>query len=142
MTIWLFFILVAILFFLGCPVVYSFFAASLVYFFLNDLDVMHAFKIAVNGLYSFILLSAVFFILAARVMNEGKITSRLFDFANRLVGHIPGGLSHVNILSSIISPSIPMVLYAVVSNTSVGALCTRSFVYLPVHDDENVHTAR
>jgi tripartite ATP-independent transporter DctM subunit len=35
-------------------------------------------------------------------MNESGVTNRLFDFANSLVGHIRGGLAHVNVLGSVI----------------------------------------
>lgn len=40
--------------------------------------------------------------LAAELMNEAKITDRIFSFAKSLVGHIPGGLGHVNIVASMI----------------------------------------
>jgi len=35
-------------------------------------------------------------------MNSGGITRRIFDFANKAVGHITGGLGHANILASVI----------------------------------------
>ena len=35
-------------------------------------------------------------------MNEAKITDRIFTFAKSLVGHIPGGLGHVNVVASMI----------------------------------------
>ena len=35
-------------------------------------------------------------------MNTSSVTSRIFGFANSIVGSIPGGLGHVNILNSII----------------------------------------
>ena len=35
-------------------------------------------------------------------MNVGKITDKIFDFANVLVGRIPGGLGHVNVFASLI----------------------------------------
>lgn len=51
---------------------------------------------------SFVLISVPFFIYAAEVMNEGKITDRIFNFANQIVGHVRGGLAYVNIISSVI----------------------------------------
>jgi tripartite ATP-independent transporter DctM subunit len=51
---------------------------------------------------SFPLMAVPFFILAGAIMNSGGITERLFSFANRVVGHITGGLGHANILASII----------------------------------------
>jgi len=49
---------------------------------------------------SFILLAIPFFILAANIMNESNITKRLVRFSNSLVGHLPGGLAHVNVVVS------------------------------------------
>ncbi len=50
---------------------------------------------------SFPLMAIPFFIFAGDIMNSGGITKRIVDFAQSLVGHIKGGLAHVNILSSI-----------------------------------------
>jgi len=55
-----------------------------------------------TGLSSFILLAIPFFIIAGEVMNSGGITTRIFDFANALVGRIPGGLGHANVFASVI----------------------------------------
>lgn len=35
-------------------------------------------------------------------MNAGKITDKIFSFAKELVGWIPGGLGHANVVASII----------------------------------------
>ncbi len=50
----------------------------------------------------FTLLAIPFFILAGNLMNYGGITQRVFDFARALVGHVRGGLGHVNVVSSMI----------------------------------------
>ncbi|MCX7788394.1 MAG: TRAP transporter large permease [Spirochaetes bacterium] len=50
----------------------------------------------------FTLLAIPFFILAGNLMNTGGITNRIFQFANALIGHVKGGLGHVNILASLI----------------------------------------
>lgn len=55
-----------------------------------------------EGVNSFPLLSASFFVLAANVMNSSAITNRIFNFANALVGHLRGGLGHVNVVGSMI----------------------------------------
>ncbi len=55
-----------------------------------------------NGTTSFTLLAIPFFILAGNLMNTGGITDRIFGFARACVGHLPGGLGQVNILSSVI----------------------------------------
>jgi C4-dicarboxylate transporter, DctM subunit len=48
------------------------------------------------------LLAIPFFILAGNLMNTGGITNRIFRFAKAVVGHIPGGLGHVSVVSSMI----------------------------------------
>lgn len=56
----------------------------------------------VNSVDSFPLMAVPFFVLAGDIMNESRVTNRIFDFADSMVGHIPGGLGQVNILSSVI----------------------------------------
>lgn len=51
---------------------------------------------------SFPFLAFPMFILVGLLMNGGGISQRIFDFANKLVGHLRGGLGHVNILASVI----------------------------------------
>jgi len=51
---------------------------------------------------SFPLLAIPLFILAANLLNRGSATTRIFDFANVLVGFIRGGLGHVNVVASMI----------------------------------------
>lgn len=53
-----------------------------------------------RGLNNFPILAIPFFIFAAALMNTGTVASRIFDFANALVGSIRGGLGHVNVLAS------------------------------------------
>ncbi len=55
---------------------------------------------------SFILLSVPFFLLAANLMNAAGITERLVKLASALVGHLPGGLAHVNVLVSMLFAGI------------------------------------
>lgn len=55
-----------------------------------------------TGTNSFTLLAIPLFLLAAKLMNTGGITKKLFSFCMRVVGWLPGGLGHVNVLSSVI----------------------------------------
>ena len=55
-----------------------------------------------NGMDSFPLMALPFFVLAGELMNKGGITTRLVDFSQALMGHLRGGLAHVNILSSVL----------------------------------------
>jgi len=53
-----------------------------------------------DGLDNFPLMAVPFFILAGNLMNTSGITRRIVKLSMALVGHIRGGLAHVNILAS------------------------------------------
>ena len=54
----------------------------------------------VNGVNSFVLIAAPFFMLAGEIMNQGGLTRRIYRLAHALVGWIPGGLGQVNVAGS------------------------------------------
>ena len=55
---------------------------------------------------AFVLLAVPFFLLAANIMNGAGITDRLIGLARALVGHLPGGLGHVNVVVSMLFAGI------------------------------------
>jgi len=55
---------------------------------------------------SFILLAVPFFLLAANLMNSGKVTDRLIELSRVLTGWMPGGLGHVNVAVSMLFAGI------------------------------------
>jgi len=55
---------------------------------------------------SFLLLAIPFFLLAANIMNAAGITEKLILLARTLVGHLPGGLGHVNVVVSMLFAGI------------------------------------
>ena len=59
-----------------------------------------------NGINSFPLMAVPFFILAADLMSASGITTSILRFTNNLVGHIRGGLGHVNVLTNMIFAGI------------------------------------
>ncbi|MAW86894.1 MAG: ABC transporter permease [Phyllobacteriaceae bacterium] len=153
----------------GVPIGVAMIFVSMGYFYYSGMGISFAMQRMVDGLNSFPLLAVPLFILAAAILNSAGITRHLFGFARALVGHITGGLGHVNVLASLffsgmsgsaladagglgkmeiesmreagydddfsgavtaassmigplVPPSITMVLYGVVSNTSIGRL--------------------
>jgi len=60
----------------------------------------------IAGIESWQLVSVLFFITAAQIMNAGELTSDLFDFADKVVGWVKGGLAHANVLASMIFAGI------------------------------------
>jgi tripartite ATP-independent transporter DctM subunit len=156
---------------LGLPVAHAMIAGSILYLYVQGLDMGTAAEQLLNGMYtSYVLLAIPLFILAAEFMSSGSIMDRLLRFCNALVGRFRGGLAQVNVVQSIvfasmsgsaladaagsgkimqtlmtrdgkytasfaaaltaassvigpiIPPSIPLVLYALVSDTSIGFL--------------------
>jgi tripartite ATP-independent transporter DctM subunit len=55
-----------------------------------------------SGLDSFPILAIPLFIFAGHLLNRAGIAERIFQFAGALVGHIRGGLAHVNVVASMI----------------------------------------
>lgn len=89
---------------LGVPIAISLgLTAVLTFVFLGEGFVL---TMVAQRMYSsttaFTLLAIPFFILAGNLMNTGGITRRVFRFALALVGHVRGGLGHVNVVASMI----------------------------------------
>ncbi|MGJ8583515.1 MAG: TRAP transporter large permease [Marinosulfonomonas sp.] len=155
----------------GLPMGIAMIVSSIFYLAMSGRDVGLAAENVLNGVFgNFVALAVPLFIFAANIMNAGKVSDRLLNFALALVGRVPGGMAQVNILTSLIfsgmsgsaisdaagvgkvvtgmmvkdgryppgfagaitatsavigpifPPSIPMVFYALISSTSVGAL--------------------
>lgn len=97
-----------ILMLLGVPVIISLGSATLVGLLVGGLsDSLYIIPMQVTaGIESPILLAIPFFVMAGNLMNAGGMTDRIFHFANRLVGHLRGGLAQVNVLASMIFAGI------------------------------------
>jgi tripartite ATP-independent transporter DctM subunit len=59
-----------------------------------------------DGINSFPLMAVPFFILAADLMTASGITTALLRFSQSIVGHIRGGMGHVNVLTSVLFAGI------------------------------------
>ncbi|WP_377192359.1 TRAP transporter large permease [Ruegeria meonggei] len=89
---------------IGLPVFFALLAAPGILLWLNGQtnDITLLYRNVYNGMDSFPLMAIPFFMLAGELMNCGGITIRLVEFAQALMGHLRGGLAHVNVLSSIL----------------------------------------
>lgn len=72
------------------------------------------------GLQNFVLVGIPLFILAAKLMNTAGITKKIFRFADTLVGFLPGGLGHSNVVASLIFSGMSGA--AVVDAASLGQI--------------------
>ncbi|MEZ5741263.1 MAG: TRAP transporter large permease [Burkholderiaceae bacterium] len=99
-----FFYLLLLLMLVGVPIVFALIFAPIVGVWLDGKTVFLSMfpQRIFGGINQFPLLAIPMFILAGEVMNRGGITLLLVDFAKTLVGHLRGGLAHVNILSSLL----------------------------------------
>jgi tripartite ATP-independent transporter DctM subunit len=118
--------IVIVLLLVGFPITLSFFLPSALYILLNGMSLDIVLKQAVSGISSFVYIAVPMFILSAQAMNEGETSTRLFDFCDKLVGHIRGGLAHVNIVTSIIFAG--MSGSAIADTTGIGFMCYRAMV--------------
>ncbi|WP_282022521.1 TRAP transporter large permease [Ruegeria faecimaris] len=81
---------------------------------------------------SFILLAVPFFLLAANLMNSGKVTDRLIELARVLTGWMPGGLGHVNVAVSM--------LFAGISGSSTADAAGIGKILIPAMQKEGYDT--
>ncbi|MEQ9813687.1 MAG: TRAP transporter large permease [Azospirillaceae bacterium] len=86
---------------LGAPVAIAMGLGSMAYLMISDIPATVLILNMVDSLGGITLLAIPFFVLAGEIMNAGGITRRIFSFAEHLVGHVRGGLAHVNIVSSL-----------------------------------------
>ncbi len=99
---WVVFAFVALIA-IGVPVGFSMVLTSVGYILITGLTGMTLVPQAmISGVSSYTMLAIPFFMLVGELMNSSGITKRIFYFASCLVGHITGGLGHVNVLSSMI----------------------------------------
>ncbi|RED12787.1 TRAP transporter large permease [Pontivivens insulae] len=103
MLVW-FLPLFLILLLVGLPVFFALLFAPGFLLWLNgqERDIALLYRNVYQGMNSFPLMAIPFFMLAGEMMNRGGITLRLVEFSQALMGHLRGGLAHVNILSSIL----------------------------------------
>ncbi|MEO3690228.1 TRAP transporter large permease [Roseateles paludis] len=83
---------------LGVPVAFAIGLSSVATVVAADLPVAVVFQKMVGGMQVFSFLAIPFFIFAGELMLHGGIAERIVTFANRLVGHVRGGLGMSNVL--------------------------------------------
>ena len=99
---------------------FSLIAASLIVMWQQGLPFTSAVNQMYSGIDSFTLLAVPFFMLLGRVLNAGSITDRLLGVANASVGHVKGGLGHVNVFVSMVFASLSG--SAAADTASVGSI--------------------
>ncbi|MDR1873700.1 MAG: TRAP transporter large permease [Synergistaceae bacterium] len=88
--------------FLGFPIYVSTIITAIVFIISMDIPFSLVIIKMFGSIDSFSLMAIPFFIVAGNIMTKSKITDKLVNFANAAVGHLKGGLGHVNILASML----------------------------------------
>lgn len=115
---------------LGFPIVFGLIAAPGILLWLNgqERDIVLLYRNVYNGMDSFPLMAIPFFMLAGELMNRAGITTRLVEFAQAMIGHLRGGLAHVNILSSM--------LFAGLSGSAVADVSALGSMLIPAMEKQ------
>ena len=109
----------------GMPIAWAMICATVIWMFTSNEMV---FLLIVpdkifQGIDVFILMAIPLFILVGELLNAGRITDRLVDFANQFFGWISGGLAQVNIGSSI--------LFSGITGVALGDIAALGRVFIP-----------
>ena len=106
MLITIFAVVLLIVMLLGIPVVFGLGFTSIFVIALQrgvgDIPFAAIAQRLVYGINNFPILAIPCFLLVGKLMNEVGVTTRIFRFANSLVGHFHGGLGHANVVASVI----------------------------------------
>jgi tripartite ATP-independent transporter DctM subunit len=110
---------------IGLPIAWSMIASVLVWVLVtgnwNYLPV--ASERIYQGMDTFVLMAVPLFILSGELVNAGKITDRLLNFANAIFGWMRGGLAQVNVGASI--------LFAGITGVALGDIASLGRVFIP-----------
>jgi tripartite ATP-independent transporter DctM subunit len=88
---------------LGAPLGLAMLCAGYVYLLATHQDVGLVVDQTMNGLYnSYLLIAVPMFIFVANVMNASGVIARLMALGSAMVGHLPGGLAQVNVVTNLI----------------------------------------
>jgi len=117
---------------LGVPIFLCMGFACLVYILIYQIPLFLMAMSYVRGLDSLTFLAIPLYFLAGDLMNASGITGQMLKFSSALVGHIRGGLSHVNILASMI--------FSGVSGSAVADTSAIGSVLIPAMKKEGYHS--
>ena len=118
-----------ILLFAGIPIAYILGLVALLGISqLNSISLITVVQKMFTGLNSFTLLAVPLFVLAANIMNRAKISEKLIQFCNGIVGRFPGGLAYANVLVSM--------LFAGISGSSQADTAGIGSILIPAMEEE------
>ncbi|MEA1964424.1 MAG: TRAP transporter large permease [Candidatus Aerophobetes bacterium] len=106
---------------LGVPVAFCLGLTSVVFILVtHKISLMTLPTLMFGGIDSFCLMAIPLFITAGFLVQQAGILPRLVDFANALVGHLRGGLAHINIVASMLFAGVSGV--ALADTAAIGSM--------------------
>ncbi len=110
--------------FIGLPIAISLGLSAFIsiYFFTTD-PLPDMARQIFSGLDTFPLMAIPFFVLAGNIFTTGGVAKRLINLTNKLVGHIPGGLSIAGVFAS--------ALFAAISGSSPATVVAIGGILIP-----------
>jgi tripartite ATP-independent transporter DctM subunit len=118
---------------LRVPLAFAMGFSSLAYILAVGMPITALAQRLAAGLNSFPLLAVPFYIFAGQLMNTSGVSTRIFNFAASMVGHIRGGLGHVSILANMI--------FAGISGTAVAEAAAMGAIEMKVMKEEGYDPA-
>ena len=92
-----------VLLLLGVPVAMTMFGSSLLYILLDPtIKLANVTTRILSSVSGYSLLALPLYIMVGEIMNSAGITKKLFNLPLSIIGHVKGGLAHVNILASML----------------------------------------
>jgi len=114
---------------IGIPVAFAIAISGTAYLiFESTVPLLVVAQRMVVGVDSFTLLAIPLFLLAGSLMAEGDITPRIMRFAATLVGHIPGGMAMVMVVSCM--------FFGAISGSGVADVAAIGSILLPAMKDQ------
>jgi C4-dicarboxylate transporter DctM subunit len=113
----------------GIPIAFAIAASGAAYLlFESTVPLLVVAQRMVVGVDSFTLLAIPLFLLAGSLMAEGDITPRIMRFASTLVGHIPGGMAMVMVVSCM--------FFGAISGSGVADVAALGSILLPAMKEQ------
>ena len=100
-TLLIFAVLLAFIF-LGFPIFMALLITGIIFILTGGNSMQLTIIKMFGSINSLSLLAIPFFVTAGNIIMKAKITDKLVNFANAAVGFLPGGLGHVNVMTSMI----------------------------------------
>ncbi|MHC1692497.1 MAG: TRAP transporter large permease [Sphaerochaetaceae bacterium] len=112
------------LMFLKVPVTFALLISTLGSALVNGTKLTVMVRMMIDGVNNFSLLAIPFFILMGEIMSAGKVSDKIIDMANLLVGRYKGGLAYVNCIDSM--------FFGGISGSAVADVSSLGSVVIPL----------